>query len=145
MTGSAPVFSGWPPPPPFGPGSPTWQVSVDWGLTLDDDTQQLYQQMADLLTTVTDIPADRLNYYSAVNNAEWVIGGWNGMVDNVQPAAGGGYLITVSAVPYFPDRTQVAIYSEYTEQYLINQGTMTYVGFQDPNHLAGTMPPWCIR
>lgn len=84
------------------PPRPVWDVGVDWSLQLDPDTQALYQRMADLLSGVTTVPNDRLNYYSAVNKPpDWVIERWSGLVTNVQPAAGGGYTVTVTANPHF--------------------------------------------
>lgn len=130
------------PAPAAAQPQPFWRVSVSWGLQLDANTQALYQHMADLLSGVTAVPNDRLNYYSAVNRPpDWVIGGWTGMVTDVQPSVGGGHVVTVTANPVFPDWTSVTIFSDYSEHYNIDQfNNIVYVGFSDPNNWAGKMP-----
>ena len=113
-------------------------VTVDWGLTLDADTQSLYQQMATLLSNYTAVPLDRANYF-----AEYIdnIGSWGGMVNSVQ-GDGGGYVVTVS-VEGFIDQDQLdndetgslpmILFANYAEIYHVDSmNNVTYVGHPIP-------------
>lgn len=124
--------------------TPIFSVVVDPSLNLDPDTMAIYQQMAAQLNDYPAIPNDRTNYYSAVNSPpDYIIAYWEGIVRNVQ-ANGGGYQVTVSVIPnlsstdYGPATTIPS--SDYTETYWIANGNIQYVGFSDPNGLAGQFP-----
>ena len=121
---------------------PFWDVGVDWGLQLDAETQALYQQMANLFSTVNAVPNDRLNYYSAVNDPpNWTIQNWTGLVTGVAANGDGTYQVTVTANPCFAQSTTLVILSDYSEIYHVDQNNnATYVGFSDPNNWAGTIP-----
>ncbi len=114
---------------------PSPWVAVDWGLTLDDPTQALYQKMADVLSNYVAVPADRANYYSAyINN----IGSWGGLVTSVQDDGNGGYLVTVSVAgnidPAQLENDQTgnlpsSLLSEYSEIYNVDAANaVTYLG-----------------
>ena len=120
---------------------PTFPVTVDFTLTLDANTQALYQQMATALSGYTTVPNDRINYYSAFNNwADYQISGWVGMVQNVQ-SIDGGNVVTVGVVPQFTNASSIVV-NDYSEQYFVgNDGRITYQGFTDPNGWAGQSPP----
>ena len=122
-----------PPPAPW--------VEVDWGLTLDLDSQVLYQQMADLISGVTAVPTDRVNYYSAVIDS---VSSWAGGVMDVQ-AVGNSYVVTVQVDPLFAEGSRVgssaSVLSDYSEIYCVDaDNTVTYLGFSDPNGWAGQAP-----
>lgn len=122
---------------------PFWTVTVDWGLQLDAPTQALYQQLADLFSTLTTVPADRTNFYSALaqQRPDLIINGWNGMLTNVQTNPDGTYTVTVTAIPSFSNATQLTVLSLYSERYSVDQNmNVTYLGFLDPENLAGTLP-----
>lgn len=122
-----------------------WSVSVDFTLNLDPQSQALYQQMATAISAYIGVPNDRLNYYSAVNNPpNWVIGGWGGLVHDVEPDGNGGYVVTVlvnpdlSATPY---GTGVTISTDYSERYSVDaNNNVQYLGFLDPGGWAGQQP-----
>ncbi len=135
-------------PPPFQMvrvsvigNNPVFPVSVDSGLTLDQTTQALYQQMATTLTGYATVPNDRTNYFSALNNnADFQFGWWAGTIENVQ-TINGGHVVTVGVYPVFTNRATVLVPNDYTEQYLVgNNGSITYQGSADPNGYAGQMP-----
>ncbi len=115
----------------------TWAVSVDWGLRLDPNTQALYQNMANAVSTFTNVPADRLHYYSAlINNVK--VTGWAGMVTNVA-AIPGGYKVTATVTPM--TGTGVTYDTDYSENYFIEtNNVVNYLGFSDPLGLGGHMP-----
>jgi hypothetical protein len=112
---------------------------------LDANTQQLYQSMSDALDGFADVPNDRSNYYSAVNNVNgFVVLGWGGCITNVQPN-GNGNLVTIAVTPPLAadgvGALALIIDSEYAEQYQVfADGTFQYVGFLDPLGFAGQMP-----
>jgi hypothetical protein len=114
-------------------------------LNLDQATQQLYQNMVNILNGYTGVPNDRLNYYSAIVNADgYSVGVWTGGISSVQPNCN-GYLVTVLVTPAFssPDYGPVGVPvdSDYSEQYQVfNDNTFQYVGSLDPQGLAGQMP-----
>lgn len=124
--------------------TPVWEVEADWSLELNESDQALYDQVAATLTGVSDIPNDRTNYYSAVNNTPgYTINGWTGLVNSVTPDGNGGYNVTVSVDPKL-STTQFGLYtdmeSDYSEQYSINaNNNVTYLGFLDPQGLAGLL------
>ena len=120
--------------------APVFPVAVDTGLDLDQATLALYQQMATQLSGNAAVPNDRTNYYSAFRNMpHYQIGGWAGIVEDVQ-AVNGGNLVTVQVVPLFTT-TATGVLNDYTEQYLIgNDGSIAYQGFADPNGWAGLVP-----
>ena len=129
---------------PFDAVTP-WAVTVDWSLTLNADDTTLYQKMATAVSGYANIPGDRTSFYSSLNNPpNLVINGWSGMVNNVQTADGGGYVVTVAV---FPDLTTAAygehttVSSEYSEQFGVDSnGNVTYMTFLDPAGMAGQMP-----
>ena len=126
----------------FGDDPPFFNAIVNPNLNLDANTFALYQQMATTLSAVTDVPNDRLNYYSAVNQPPvYQILGWEGMVSTVQ-ANNGGYLVGVSVVPYLSAEGGAGVVSnsDYLETYQITNGVVQYVGSADPQSLAGQMP-----
>ena len=130
---------GDPPPDPF-------PVAIDPTLNLDPDTQALYQQMATALDGYAAVPNDRLNFYSAINNPpNSAVTCWGGFVEDVQPAAGGGYQVTVAvtastATSDLGPRTLPAMAGPYYELYNVNGGVIQYLGFQDPRNVAGQPP-----
>jgi hypothetical protein len=124
---------------------PAFCVVVDPTLNLTPDQQALYQQMATDLQDVAAIPNDRLNYYSAVNNPpNYVIRGWGGTVQNVQPDCCGGYLVTVFVKPHLSTtaygNSTIILTSDYCEIYQVTNDVPQYVSFTDPAGLAGQMP-----
>jgi len=117
-------------------------VSVDWSLTLNASDQALYQRMATLLSGVTAVPNDRLNYYSAVIND---IGSWGGLVSIVQSDNNGGYVVTVPVsgcvLSGHLGGSSMTLFTDYSELYHIDaNNNVTYAGFLDPNGWAGSMP-----
>ena len=118
---------------PFDAVTP-WAVTVDWSLTLNAADTTLYQKMATAVSGYANIPGDRTSFYSSLNNPpNLVINGWSGMVNNVQTAAGGGYVVTVAV---FPDLTTAAygehttVSSEYSEQFGVDSnGNESHVTF----------------
>jgi hypothetical protein len=116
--------------------TPIWRVDVDWGLTLNQGDLALYQQAASVLTSVSAIPNDRLNYYAAIT-----VNNWTGLVTDVQPDGNGGYIVTATVDPLM-DSTEYgssgSMLSDYSETYAIAiDGSVTYLGFHDPNGWAG--------
>jgi hypothetical protein len=128
-----------------GSGPPFFLVTYDMEANLGDCVAQTYQNMANILNGYADVPADRTNYYSAVDNAnDCEITGWQAIISNVQPNCN-GYLVTLSIIPTLASNTfgqsAVIMDSDYSEQYQVNNdGSFTYEGFLDPNGLAGEMP-----
>jgi len=127
----------------FTPRDP-W-VEVDWSLKLDPKTEALYKRMATVVSGYKAIPKDRLNYYAAVNNPpDYLIHGWGGMLNNVQPLPNGGYLLTVSVeadLSVTAWRIPMMYSSDYSEQFSVDvNNKLEYVGFLDPNGWAGKMP-----
>ncbi len=120
------------------------EVSVD-STGMDQYTQQLYQSMQNILNGYTGLPADRLNYYAAVNDANgWVIVGWGGFITNVQPN-GSNFVVTLTVRPTLSSDTQGAcgaiLNADYSEIYeVFGDGTFLYTGFLDPLGLAGRLP-----
>ncbi len=123
----------------------SWPVTILWTLNLNQNQQNLYEEMALVLSSYTTVPQDRLDYYSAVNSPPGsVINGWSGVLTNVQAEAGGSYLVTVLVSPYLSTATYGAVTSvdtDYSEQFTINANDqVTYVGFLDPLGYAGETP-----
>jgi hypothetical protein len=122
--------------------APAWDVTVDWSLQLADQDATLYRQMATNIGADADIPADRTNYYSmVVNQPGFAVNGWTGMVNSVVADGNGGYLVTVSVFPLLSSDqygTPTQIASDYSERSVVaGDGTVTYLGFLDPQGLAG--------
>ena len=112
-----------------------WQVTVvedeQIATPLDATTRTLYQNAADLISTFTTVPNDRLTYFSAYPN----VSQWSGMVTDVQPA-NNGYVATL-IVAMSPGYL-ISYGSNYSEKYFINaQNTVTYMGFLDPDGTSG--------
>jgi len=125
-----------PPPRPW--------LRVDFTLQLDAPTAALYQQMVTLMGGYTAVPNDRLNYFSAVlNNPDFVLERWGGLLSNVQPNPMGGYLLTVKIGPQLSSPTsQPMIFNwNYGEQFSVDaNNNIQYVGFLDPDNGAGKLP-----
>ena len=123
------------------PGDPVFPVYVDSYLTLDQATLALHQQMATALSGYATVPADRTNYFSALNNnPAFDFGYWAACIDTVQ-AVQGGTVVTVAVYPVFSNRASILTPNDYTEQYLVgNDGSITFQGSADPNGYAGQMP-----
>lgn len=120
-------------------------VTVDWSLKLDPKTKALYQRMATLVSGYKAIPKDRFNYYAAVNNPpDYLIHGWGGMLNKVEPMPKGGYLLTVRVhadLSVTASRLPMMYSSDYSEQYSVDvNDKLEYVGFLDPKGWAGKMP-----
>ncbi len=122
--------------------APAWDVTVDWSLQLTAQNAAIYQQMASAIAGVNSIPADRTNYYSmVVNQPGFTVNGWTGMVNDVAADGNSGNFVTVAVFPLltsdqFGYPTQIA--SDYSERYNVaGDGTITYLGFLDPQGLAG--------
>jgi hypothetical protein len=115
-------------------------VHVDPNLNLDQNTLALYEQMAADFDGSTIVPNAQTTYYSAfMNNQDYPLNGWQGIVENVQ-SNNGGYLVTLQVVPMLD--TGSAIENDYTEQYQVNNdGTYQYIQSFDPQNLAGQSTP----
>ena len=109
----------------------------------DANTQQLYQTMQNLINGFAMTPADRMTYYSAMNNVNgYVIDSWCGFITNVQQNAN-GYLVSIDVLPEISGAAACAIVTgvDYSEQYQVfADGSFQYVGSLDPQGLAGQMP-----
>lgn len=80
-------------------------VSYDTKANLNQGEVQLYQNMVNLLNGYANVPQDRLNYFSALNNANGcTITGWQGYISNVQPNCN-GYAVTISITPTLASNT----------------------------------------
>jgi len=125
-----------PPPRPW--------LRVDFTLQLDAQTAALYQQMVTLMGAYTAVPNDRLTYFSAVlNNPDYVLEKWGGLLSDVQPNPMGGYLLTVRVRPQLSSPTnQPTIFRwTYREQFAVDaNNNIQYLGFLDPENAAGKMP-----
>lgn len=124
---------------------PTISVVVDPTLQLDQNTQNLYQQMASILDGSSFVPADRRNYYSAyVNSNTETIHGWSSWLQNVAPNCN-GYIVTITVIPTMSSSNAggctILDGSSYFEQYEVTNGQAQYVGFIDPNGTAGQQFP----
>ena len=111
-------------------------LTVDWGLTLDQDQQLLYEEMIAVLGGVTTVPNDRGAFYSALNGQ---IAGWSGMVTDVTENNGVS-IVTVLVAPYL-DTPMFNVDGNYSEQYAVDQNNdVTYLGFLDPDNASGLDP-----
>jgi hypothetical protein len=125
-------------------GLPPFNVLVDPTLTLTPAQLAIYQQLATDISGFATIPNDRLNYYSAINSPpDSTIGGWNGLIQNVQ-ANDCGYVVTVFVTPNlsttdFGGATVICV-SDYCETYQVTNDIVQYLGFTDPNGLGGQSP-----
>jgi len=122
-------------------------VTVLLGLNLDANTQTLYQQMATLLSGVTAVPNDRVNYDSAVIND---IANWQASLSNVQSDGSGGHAVTLRVGPVIAEGkwfgSSGTMASDYTEIYHVDsKNNITYVGFTDPNGSAGQEPVFSLH
>ena len=120
----------------------TFPVDVAQNLTLDQSTQNLYQNMADQISAYVSVPSERTSYYSAVvNSASFIITGWAGSVESVQEVAG-GHTVILLVVPTFDDASAVDTDTTcYRETFFVsNAGTVAFSGATDANGWAGTMP-----
>lgn len=123
------------------PGSPFFNVDVDWSLQLSQADQTLYQQMATDLCAVTAVPAARTTFFSGVTGYQ--MNSWGGMVQNVVTNGDGTHTVTVSVAPILSngdgsETTASVPDGGYTEQYNIDQKHVaTYLSSQDPLGLAG--------
>ena len=122
------------------PSPPVFPVEVDPNLSLDANTQALFQQMATLLSGNPAVPNNRTNFYSAViATAGLTVNNWEGWVENVQ-AMNGGNLVTVAVFPSLSSTDygdSLAIDTNYYEQYFVLNGSHTYSGFLDPLNESG--------
>lgn len=118
------------------PGGPAFCVEVDPELTLTPAEEILYQDMATALSNHTAVPPDRENFYSGVEG--YTLKRWDGIIRNVAPIAG-GYRVTATVVPDMvtPEETPALVLVNYSEQFDVINGVATYVGFQDPDGVAG--------
>jgi len=113
---------------------------------MDPNTQQLYQNMQDSLNGSTFVPNARTNYFSAVYNVNgFEVSSWQSIITNVQPNADGSHLVTIDVLPCMSSDTvgacSIILDSDYSEQYQVfGDGSFQYVGFLDPQGLAGQMP-----
>ncbi|MGC8642775.1 MAG: hypothetical protein ACP5XB_23190 [Isosphaeraceae bacterium] len=122
------------------PAQPVWAVNVLSGLNLDPQDQQLYQNMANVLTGVSAIPGPRATFWSAIAPS---ITGWAGSVSAVVPDGSGGYLVTVLTGPLvtLPDGTSPIAYLDYTEQWDVDANNIpTFVQSLDPYGESGQLP-----
>ncbi|MGC8642776.1 MAG: hypothetical protein ACP5XB_23195 [Isosphaeraceae bacterium] len=121
-------------------GQPVWSVDVLSGLNLDQQDQQLYQNMATVLTGVSAIPVPRATFWSAVAPS---INGWLGSVSDVVPDGLGGNLVTVLAGPTLS--TGVTPILDYAEQWDVDaNGNPTFVQILDPEGQSGQAPAMVI-
>ena len=130
---------------PAGDGPHFFLVSYDETVITDPTQRQLYQSLADVLNGWQQIPNDRLNYYSAVDNQNgYAITGWQGIITTVQPN-NNGYSVTVSITPTLTTDAagsqSVPMTADYSEVFQVNHdNTFQYTGFLDPQRLAGHLP-----
>ena len=126
------------------PSQPVWAVNVLSSLGLDGVQQQLYQNMANVLSNVAAIPASRTAYWSALDNPPGsTIDGWYGSVTSVTPDGNGGNLVTVLTAPYITLQSEDSPVADgdYSEQWDIDaNNNATFVGSSDPNGTAGLYP-----
>ncbi|MGC8643881.1 MAG: hypothetical protein ACP5XB_28805 [Isosphaeraceae bacterium] len=112
---------------------PVWAVNVLSGLNLNQQDEQLYQNMANVLTGVSTIPGPRVAFWSAVAPS---INGWVGSVSDVVPDGLGGNLVTVLVGPTL--NTGVTPILDYAEQWDVDaNGTPTFVQSLDPEGQSG--------
>ena len=115
---------------------PVWAVNVLSGLNLNQQDEQFYQNMANVLTGVSAIPGPRTAFWSAVAPS---INGWLGSVSDVVPDGLGGNLVTVLAGPTL--NTGVTPILDYAEQWDVDANNIpTFVQSLDPEGQSGHSP-----
>jgi hypothetical protein len=136
---------------PSPPAPNPWVVNVQYTVkvTLSADDQTLYQNMANILSTVTTPPPARLTQYAAAIGSGWVATPWIGGITQVTPDGNGGNLINVGVDGMFYDgngNIQGQAFTGYSEQWNVDvNGNPTFVQSFDPQNLAGQMPPMTIN
>lgn len=101
-----------------------------------------YQDAAEALSGRSEVPRDRLDYYSAYKKSKDFepIVGWRGAVAEVATEPG-GKLVTVKVTPDFG--MPVFVMNEYRERYFIGaDGSIQYRGSWDPEGKAGQIHPY---
>jgi len=127
-----------------GHGRPFWDVNVhqEHKSTLDAETLATWKQLADQFSKVTDVPEDRLKFWSVYNTEPYRIERWVGMPTDVQ-RVDGGHLVTLRVSPIVKDRKMIFGQYGYVETYFVDQqGKIAYRGFADPYHQAGKNIPF---
>jgi hypothetical protein len=115
---------------------PVWAVNVLSSSNLDQQDQQLYQNMANVLTGVSAIPGARTSFWSAVGPS---ITGWGGSVSSVVPDGLGGNFVTVLTDPNLS--TGEVPFLNYSEVWDVDaNGNATFVQSLDPDGVSGQMP-----
>jgi hypothetical protein len=124
---------------------PAWAVDVLSLETLNAQDQQLYQNMANILSGVAAIPNARTTFWSAVASN---ITGWGGSVSNVTPDGTGGYVVTVITSPNITLNTgeSPTAAANYSEQWHVDaQNNATFVQSLDPDGHAGQPPALVVQ
>lgn len=124
------------------PARRAFPVSVDYSRKFPPGTLKGCQDAARALDGRSEVPRDRLDYYSAYKKSKDFepIVGWRGAVTEVA-AEPGGKLVTVKVTPDFG--MPVFVMNEYRERYFIGaDGSIQYRGSWDPEGKAGQIHPY---
>jgi len=99
---------------------PAFAVDVDSRKNKGPGILPIHQKLADRLSKVEAVPADRLRHYQWLNNGDFQLLGWHGFVDHAEPIPG-GYLVTLRISPRVRSKfgASTTVFDKMYEKYTV--------------------------